>query len=88
MEAYVNDHLEYPSALEHNGIEGIVWTSFVIDSNGDVKNIVTLGPINGELFEIEAAKVIKSLPKFKPGKMDDELVNVKHLMAIKFEINK
>ena len=88
LEAYVNDHLEYPSALEHNGIEGIVWTSFVIDSNGDVKNIVTLGPINGELFEIEAAKVIKSLPKFKPGKMDDELVNVKHLMAIKFEINK
>ncbi|MFY7671871.1 energy transducer TonB [Tenacibaculum sp. MEBiC06402] len=88
LEAYVSDNLIYPSVLEHNGVEGIVWTSFVIDVNGDVKNIVTLGPINGELFEVEAAKVIKNLPKFNPGKIDDELVNVKHLMAIKFEVNK
>lgn len=88
LEAYVEDNLEYPQVLEHNGIEGIVWTSFVIDTNGAVKNIVTLGPINGKLLEMEAAKVIKELPKFTPGKIDGELVNVKHLMAIKFEMGK
>jgi protein TonB len=88
LQAYVSDNLVYPTALEYNGIEGIVWTSFVIDINGKVKDIVTLGPINGELFEVEAAKVIKKLPKFNPGKINDELVNVKHLMAIKFEVNK
>ena len=88
LEAYVEDNLEYPQVLEHNGIEGIVWTSFVIDTNGAVKNIVTLGPTNGKLLEKEAAKVIKDLPKFTPGKIDGELVNVKHLMAIKFEMGK
>ena len=85
---YINDNLVYPESLKERGVEGIVWTSFIIDANGGVKNIVALGPINGELLEAEATRIIKGLPKFKPGKIDNELVNVKHLMAINFEIGK
>ncbi len=85
---YINDNLKYPPVLKEKGIEGIVWTSFIIDAKGGVKKIVALGPINGKLLEAEATRLIKSLPKFKPGKIDNELVNVKHLMAINFEIDK
>ena len=52
-----------------------------------MKNIVTLGPIGGKLLEQEAERLLKALPKFSPGELDGEKVNVKHLMAIKFELN-
>ncbi len=85
LERYVSDNLTYPETLKNEGIEGIVWTSFVIDTQGKVKNIVALGPIGGRLLEEEASKLIQSLPKFIPGKLDGEVVNVKHLMAINFK---
>ncbi|SNR13948.1 energy transducer TonB [Tenacibaculum jejuense] len=88
LKSYINDNLVYPASLKDKNIEGIVWSSFVIDANGGVKNIVTLGPIGGKLFEEEASRLIKSLPKFTPGELDGERVNVKHLMAIKFEMSK
>ncbi len=84
---YVSDNLVYPESLRDKNIEGIVWSSFVIDTKGEVKNIVTLGPIGGKLLEDEAARLLKALPKFTPGELDGEKVNVKHLMAIKFELN-
>ncbi|WP_299676031.1 energy transducer TonB [uncultured Tenacibaculum sp.] len=87
LESYVSDNLVYPESLKDNNVEGIVWSSFVIDTKGEVKNIVTLGPIGGKLLEQEAERLLKALPKFSPGELDGEKVNVKHLMAIKFELN-
>ena len=87
LKNYISDNLIYPSSLRKKGVEGIVWSSFVIDINGNVKKIVTLGPVGGKLLEKEAERVIKTLPKFTSGKLDGERVNVKHLMAIKFELN-
>ncbi|WP_442264748.1 energy transducer TonB [Tenacibaculum sp. ZS6-P6] len=87
LESYVSDNLVYPESLKVKNVEGIVWSSFVIDTKGKVKNIVTLGPIGGKLLEQEAERLLKALPKFSPGELDGEKVNVKHLMAIKFELN-
>ncbi len=87
LDSYVTDNLVYPESLRDKNVEGIVWSSFVIDTKGEVKNIVTLGPIGGKLLEEEAARLLKALPKFTPGELDGEKVNVKHLMAIKFELN-
>lgn len=85
---YINDHLIYTSALKNEGLEGTVWTSFVIDVNGTVKNIVTSGPIGGKLLEEAATKLIETLPKFEPGELHGEKVNVKHLMSINFSLDK
>lgn len=86
LDNYIKDNLKYPSDLKEKGIEGIVWASFVIDTNGNVKKIVALGPINSKLLEQEATRIIKSLPKFSPGKLDGKPVNVKHLTTINFEL--
>lgn len=87
LDNYVKANLKTSEVLKKtNG--GIVWTSFVIDANGNVKNIVALGPINGKLLEAEATRVIQSLPKFNPGKLDAESVSVKHLIVINFEADK
>ncbi len=87
LKNYISDNLIYPSSLRKKGVEGIVWSSFVINTKGDVMKVVTSGPIGGELLEKEAERVIKTLPKFTSGKLDGERVNVKHLMAIEFELN-
>ena len=86
LKKYVNDHITYPQEAKDKGIEGTVWTSFVIDTNGNITNIVTAGPIGAEILEKQAEKLIQSLPKFSPGKIKDQAVNVQHLMTIDFNV--
>jgi len=86
LKKYVNDHIIYQQEATDKGLEGTVWTSFVIDTNGNITNVVTAGPIGAELLEKQAEKLIQSLPKFSPGKIKDQAVNVQHLMTIDFSV--
>lgn len=88
LQNYVSDNLVYPSNTKHNGTEAIVWASFIIDSKGVLKNIVTSGPIDGEAFETETERILKTIPNFIPGKLNGEYVNVKYLMTVDFKLNK
>lgn len=88
LQSYVSDNIVYPSNTTHNGTEAIVWASFIIDSKGVLKNIVTSGPMNGEAFETETERILKTIPNFIPGKLNGEYVNVKYLMTVDFKLNK
>jgi len=88
LKNYISENLASLSVIKDKGIEGNVWVSFIIDKKGDVKNIVASGPIGGEVLETEVLRLIKKLPKFSPGKLNGEYVNVKHLMTIDFKLDK
>ncbi len=81
------DNLIYPFDAASEGIEGRVWVRFIVDKEGYVKNVTTSGPDNGELLEKEAERLISLLPKFIPGKKDDDFVNVEYFIPIDFELD-
>ncbi len=80
------DNLVYPFDAASEGIQGRVWVRFIVDKDGFVNNITTTGPKNGSLLEKEAERLVKLLPKFLPGKYNNQYVNVEFFMPIDFEL--
>lgn len=83
---HIQEHFNYPSEAVLKKIQGNVWVRFVIDTNGDVTNIKTLGPKNGELLKLEAKRVASKLPKFTPAYKDGKAVSVKYGFPINFSL--
>lgn len=83
----VLDNLIYPFDAAAEGIEGTVWVRFIIDKDGYVKNITSKGPSNGDLLKKEAERLVSLLPKFIPGKHNNQYVNVEYFMPIDFQLD-
>lgn len=86
MIKHINKYFRYPSEAVRNSIEGEVWVRFIIDKDGAVKNIKTLGPENGEILNDEAKRVVLNLPAFKAAKNNGEKVSVKYGFPINFSL--
>lgn len=86
MVKHINKHFKYPSEAIRNQIQGEVWVRFIIDNNGFVRNIKTLGPDNGEILNEEAKRVVFKLPNFKPAKNNGKTVSVKYGFPINFSL--
>lgn len=86
MVNHINKHFRYPGEAVRNQIQGEVWIRFVIDRDGYVTNIKTLGPDGGEILNEEAKRVVSMLPRFEPGKNKGKRVPVKYGFPINFSL--
>ncbi|CAM1361467.1 energy transducer TonB [Tenacibaculum xiamenense] len=86
MIKHIQKHFRYPSEAVRSQIEGEVWVRFIIDKNGYVKNIKTLGPKGGDLLNEEAKRVVTKLPRFAPAKKNGRSVSVKYGFPINFSL--
>lgn len=86
MVTHISKHFRYPSDAIKESIQGEVWVRFIIDKNGEVKNIKTLGPKNGQILNQEAVRVVSKLPQFIPAKKDGGRISVKYGFPISFAL--
>ncbi|CAA0219518.1 energy transducer TonB [Tenacibaculum maritimum] len=86
MIKHIQKHFKYPSEAVRNSIQGEVWVRFIIDKDGYIKNIKTLGPENGEILNNEAKRVVTELPHFKPARKEGKPVSVKYGFPINFSL--
>jgi len=82
---YIIDNIKYPWAAKENFTSGTVVVQFVVENDGSIDNLKVLNPIGDGCTE-EAIRVIKSMPKWKPGKNHGEPVRVLFNLPIKFTI--
>lgn len=82
---YLKENIKYPDDAEKAGLEGRVVCQFVVDKDGSITDINVIQSINGSL-DTEAVRVIKAMPKWKPGKMKGEAVRVKFTIPISFRL--
>ena len=81
---YLSDNIKYPKKALKNSITGKVFVQFVIDKTGKVTNVVAVRGVEKSLDK-EAVRVIKSMPKWKPGMKDGQPVKVKYTIPIIFK---
>ena len=82
---YIKQNLRYPAFAHEMGIQGRVAMSFIIESDGSISNIdVSRSP--AEELSQEAIRLVKSMPKWTPGKKKGTPVRVKYLLPITFRI--
>ncbi len=82
---WVGGKLEYPQIAQENGISGRVMVSFVIERDGSVTNVKVLRGVDREL-DAEAIRVVKSSPKWTPGKNRGRAVRFLYNMPIDFTL--
>ncbi|CAM1344901.1 energy transducer TonB [Tenacibaculum amylolyticum] len=83
---HIKKNFTYPKEAYDKSIQGRVLVQFVIDKTGAVADLNIRGPYQGELLEKEAERIVRKLPKFKPGKHNGKLVKVKYGVPISFRI--
>jgi protein TonB len=86
MWQFLGDNLVYPSHAKEIGIEGKVYISFVIDEFGNVTNAKIAREVGGGLEE-EALRVVKMMPRWKPGRQAGHPVRVSYSLPIVFNLN-
>jgi periplasmic protein TonB len=82
---YISDHLVYPAIAAENNIEGKVTIQFCVTPKGGVDRVTILRGVDPEL-DAEAIRVVKSLPKFNPGKQGGVPVPVWFQVPITFQL--
>lgn len=86
MMKYVAENVKYPQAAKDKNISGRVFVGFVIEKDGSVSNVKVLRGIGGGCDE-EAVRVIKGMPKWKPGIQKGKPVRVSYMMPINFKLD-
>ncbi len=80
---WVAKHLEYPQIAQENGISGRVFVQFAVNSKGDVVDVKLVRGVDPAL-DAEALRVIKSSPKWNPGKQRGRPVKVQFTFPVVF----
>ena len=82
---WVQKRLRYPQIAQENNIAGRVTLSFVIEKDGSLTNIEVMQSPDRSLSE-EAIRVLKTSPKWEPGKQRNQPVRVKYTLPVAFQI--
>jgi protein TonB len=82
---YLVKNIKYPTMAKESGIQGTVFLSFVVEKDGSITGVRVLRGIGGGCDE-EAIRVVKAMPKWKPGKQRGKPVRVQFSMPIKFTL--
>jgi len=88
MMEYLTNNTKFPQVELEAGIQGRVFVKFVVQPDGAISNVEVLrGVAGGEGLSKEAVRVVKSMPKWKPGKQNGRTVPVYFNLPINFKTN-
>ena len=86
MLKYIMENIKYPEQAMKEGIQGRVTVRFIVEKDGsisDVKPVLSVHP----LLNKEAVRVVKSMPKWSPGKHNGKPVRVRFNLPVMFKLN-
>ncbi len=83
MREYISSHMKYPEEARKNGIQGMVIATFVVEKNGSITNTRIAKSVDPQL-DAEALRLIKSMPRWTPGKQNGKPARVKFTLPVRF----
>jgi len=83
--AFLTENLEYPKMAKHSDIQGKIYIGFVVERDGSISNVEVIKGRH-ESLDNEAIRVIKMMPKWKPGEQQGRLVRAKFVIPIVFHL--
>ena len=81
---YIDNHIKYPANAAKNNIQGRVIVQFVVRKDGSVGKVKVVRSVDKDLDK-EAVRVVKSLPKFTPGRQNGQVVSVWYTLPVTFK---
>ena len=83
--AWIGSHVQYPAKAREEGLQGTVFVTFVVERDGLISNVrVIRHREETALLEEEAVRLVRTMPKWKPGKQRGKKVRVQFNLPIQF----
>ena len=83
--SYLNGNTKYPVVAQENGVQGKVIISFVVERDGSISDVRVARSVDPSL-DREAQRVVKSMPRWTPGKQNGQTVRVKYTVPVVFRL--
>jgi protein TonB len=88
VKAYLANNIKYPQTAVDMSIEGKCYLKFVVSENGYISNVTVIrGVQDCPECDAEAIRVIKSMPNWKPGKINGKAVASKFTLPVQYKLN-
>lgn len=85
LQLFIANQVKYPPAAREAGIEGKVYIRFCVNAQGKVEKVSLARGVD-PLLDKEALRVVKMLPKWKPGENGGRKVSVWYFVPINFQL--
>ena len=82
---YLRDNIKYPTVAAENGVQGRVVVGFVVERDGSITDVNIIRGVDPSL-DREAMRVVKSMPRWNPGKQNGSAVRVKYQVPVSFRL--
>ncbi|MGM9831723.1 MAG: energy transducer TonB [Paludibacteraceae bacterium] len=83
---YLSENVKYPVIAQENGIQGRVICQFVVNKDGSIVDVVVVRSGGDASLDKEAIRLMKSMPKWKPGMQRGKPVRVKFTVPVNFKL--
>lgn len=85
MLKFLQENVKYPENAMKNNVQGRVIVQFVIEKDGTPTEFKVLRSVDPDL-DAEALRVMKAMPKWKPGMQKGQVVRVKFTVPVSFKL--
>ena len=85
MMKFVAENVQYPEEAKEKEISGRVLVGFIVEKDGSIADVKVVKGIGGGCDE-EAVRVVKAMPKWKPGMDKGKPVRVHYMLPLIFKL--
>lgn len=82
---YLGKNIKYPARAQREGLQGTCVIEFVVNRDGSVVDPKVVKPLDAEC-DAEALRVVRAMPKWKPGMQRGKPVRVKYTVPVAFRL--
>lgn len=83
---YFQSNIRYPVMAQEMGIQGKCICEFVVNKDGSVQDVVVVRSAGDPSLDDEAVRLVKKMPKWKPGEQRGKPVRCKFVVPVTFKI--
>lgn len=85
MQQWISKHVQYPQVSMEQGEQGKVYVSFVVEPDGTITGVQVERGVSDDL-DREAKRLVRSMPRWKPGKNNGKTVRARCRLPINFTL--
>lgn len=85
LQAFLSSNTKYPVVAQENSVQGRVIVSFVVERDGSITDVRVVRSVDPSL-DREASRVVRSMPRWSPGKQNGSAVRVKYTVPVVFRL--
>lgn len=82
---FLSNEIKYPKKMQEQGLEGRVVVRFIVNRDGSLSDFEVIEN-SDPLFDAEALRVVKKMPKWTPTVIDGELIKLQYTLPIMFKL--